>query len=63
MKRMMHPMHGFHHAYGGKEEAVMRANGWRDDDSHLVVAPVAKPVADSAAPEPVRRTRGPNKKK
>jgi hypothetical protein len=31
MKRMRHPLHGFHHCYNGNEEASMRANGWVDD--------------------------------
>lgn len=33
MKRMKHPLHGFHHAYDANEEATMRLNGWIDDDS------------------------------
>lgn len=31
MKRMMHPQHGWHHAYSPQEEEVMRKNGWVDD--------------------------------
>lgn len=33
MKRMMHPQHGFHHAYDTNEETRMRANGWVDEES------------------------------
>ncbi len=31
MKRMMHPMHGFHIVYDGNTEATMRLNGWVDE--------------------------------
>lgn len=31
MKRMKHPDHGFHHAYGKHEEEAMRKAGWVDD--------------------------------
>lgn len=31
MKRMKHPLHGFHHAYDTNEEATMRLNGWVED--------------------------------
>ncbi len=34
MKRMKHPLHGFHHAYTTEEEAIMRKNGWVDDTPH-----------------------------
>lgn len=43
MKRMMHPLHGFHHAMNTLEEETMRKNGWVDDappksagDDHLI---------------------------
>lgn len=31
MKRMSHPLHGFHHAYNTHEAEAMRKNGWVDD--------------------------------
>ena len=31
MKKMMHPLHGFHIVYDGNTEASMRKNGWVDD--------------------------------
>lgn len=39
MKRMKHPIHGFH-CPQGSEESEMRKNGWVDD--------VPEPVADVA---------------
>lgn len=42
MKKMMHPLHGFHIVYDGNTEASMRKNGWVDD------AP-AQPVDEAPA--------------
>ena len=32
MKRLKHPLHGFHHVYSNAEEEVMRKAGWVEDD-------------------------------
>ena len=59
MKRMTHPLHGFHHPLSGAEEQTMLANGWTHEvEAHTVVA---EPVAPEA--ESVVRRRGPNKAK
>jgi len=49
MKRMMHPDHGFHHAYTPQEEATMRENGWVDDDTEAK-KPILEP-GDSSTDE------------
>jgi hypothetical protein len=59
MKRMKHPLHGFHHALDGAEEARMRTHGWVDDAPEKVAVP-EQVKTDTA---PARRTRGPNKPK
>lgn len=43
MKRMKHPTHGFHHAYGTHEEEAMRKNGWVDDAPAEVVSEEPEP--------------------
>ena len=45
MKRLKHPLHGFHHAYNPTEEAYMRLNGWVDDvDSEDATNETIKPA-------------------
>ena len=55
MKRMKHPLHGFHHAYSDSEEAVLRASGWVED----LPEPVAPQAPDElpAEPEPADEPR------
>lgn len=55
MKRMRHPLHGFHHPLSGGEEATMRANGWVDDEPTPEVAPDLKPIEPAADPAPAKR--------
>ena len=50
MKRMMHPLHGFHHAMNKTEEATMRKNGWVDDMTDLE----SKIVIETTEPEKKR---------
>jgi hypothetical protein len=56
MKRMMHPAHGWHHAYTPQEEGRLRALGWTDDDG-LALAAKLEPTV-----EPKRRGRPPKAK-
>lgn len=59
LKRMMHPRHGWHHAYTPQEEARMRANGWIEDapvaapqvNESLLSPPVLAPAPVGAAPK------------
>lgn len=41
MKRMQHPLHGFHHCYTPQEEEAMRVNGWVDEEEIIPVDPVS----------------------
>lgn len=47
MKRMKHPTHGFHHAYGTREEEAMRKNGWVEDITAEVVSDEPEPESTS----------------
>jgi hypothetical protein len=60
MKRMQHPLHGFHHCYTPQEEESMRANGWIDEEQDDVktqgddhIALIKSVISESFAP-PVR---------
>lgn len=59
MKRMKHPLHGFHHAYNSHDETTMRANGWVDDVPEPKLE--AEPIPEEELTTP--RRRGPNKPK
>lgn len=68
MKRMMHPQHGFHHAYNTLEETAMRAAGWVDDEPVAAIAPVAsadlvQSAVDAPAPVTPKPTRAPQQRK
>lgn len=63
MKRMYHPLHGYHYPWGAAQEADMRARGWIDEPEP--VAPVVEPEAQPEAattPEEVKRKPGRPKK-
>jgi hypothetical protein len=55
MKRMRHPLHGWHHAYNLTEEAVMRKNGWVDDEPEPVAEPAPAEAPEVQEPERVKR--------
>lgn len=52
MKRMMHPLHGFHHAMNTLEETTMRKNGWVDD---VPPEPVAEIIESEQEEAPAKR--------
>lgn len=50
MKRMTHPLHGFHHPLSGGELTTMLANGWTEETTETApqgAQPTGAPVSTS----------------
>lgn len=67
MKRMKHPLHGFHNAYDGNEEARLRTGGWTEAEPSASAPAEDEAAAEAAEAEPAAsapvKRRGPNKPK
>lgn len=50
LKKMMHPLHGFHLACNKSEEDTLRANGWTD----AAESKLEPEASAESAPDPVK---------